>query len=77
MAVSVGLGRRAVLLNAWTLGTAHPDGLLGVIPEMFVFTGVNIVAGFVIAYGWRRKNYHAEFRGKRIQGWICIAWHSC
>ena len=73
MAVSVGLGRRAVLLNAWTLGTAHPDGLLGVIPEMFVFTGVNIVAGFVIAYGWRRKNYHAEFRGKRIQGWICIA----
>ena len=24
-------------------------------------------------HGWRRKNYHAEFRGKRIQGWICIA----
>lgn len=60
-------------LNAWTLGTAHPSGLVGVLPEMFVFTAVNVFAGLVIAYGRRRKNHHPKFRARRLTGWLCVA----
>ncbi len=60
-------------LNAWTLGTAHPSGILGVLSEMVLFTVFNVVAGLMIAASWRRKNHHAKFRGKRLSGWIFAA----
>ena len=61
-----------LVLNAWTLGTAHKDGFAGVIPEMSMFTAINVIAGLVIAYGLRQKNHHAKFRGKRIVGWLWV-----
>ena len=60
-------------LNAWTLGTAHPSGILGVLSEMVLFTVFNVVAGLMIAASWRRKNHHAKFRRKRLSGWIFAA----
>ena len=67
-----GVAALEVGLNAWTLGTAHPSGLVGVLPEMFVFTAVNVFAGLVIAYGRRRKNHHPKFRARRLTGWLCV-----
>ncbi len=61
-----------LLLNAWTLGTAHPEGPVGVLPEMFVFMGFNVVAGLGFAHSWRRKNHHSKFRGRSASGWVFL-----
>ena len=68
--VILGCACLELILNAWTLGTAHPSGVLGVLSEMVLFTLFNVVAGLMIAASWRRKNHHAKFRGKRLSGWI-------
>ena len=71
--VILGCAFLELTLNAWTLGTAHPSGVLGVLSEMVLFTVFNVVAGLMIAACWRRKNHHAKFRGKRLSGWIFAA----
>lgn len=68
--VILGCASLELILNAWTLGTAHPSGVLGVLSEMVLFTVFNVVAGLVIAGSWRRKNHHPKYRGKRLEGWI-------
>ena len=71
--VILGCAGLELILNAWTLGTAHPSGIVGVVSEMALFTVFNVVAGLTIAASWRRKNHHAKFRGKRVSGWIFAA----
>lgn len=62
-----------LILNAWTLGAAHPRGFLGVIPEMFLFTVVNVlIFGFLIADGWRNTNLNPRFSGGRRSGWVRV-----
>ncbi|MCY3736030.1 MAG: hypothetical protein OXG13_06485 [Gemmatimonadaceae bacterium] len=62
-----------LLLNAWTLGTAHPSGFLGVLPEMVLFTAFNVFAGLVLSFALRTKNLHESFRSKRRFSWSLVA----
>ncbi len=62
-----------LLLNAWTLGTAHPSGFLGVLPEMILFTAFNVFAGFVLSFALRTKNLYESFRSKRRYSWFLVA----
>ena len=62
-----------LLLNAWTLGTAHPSGFLGVLPEMVLFTAFNVFAGFVLSFGLRTRNLHESFPGRRRWSWFLVA----
>ena len=61
-----------LIVNAWTLGTAHPSGVFGVLSEMILFTVFNVVVGLVIATGWQTRNYGARFRRKSLSGWFLV-----
>ena len=62
-----------LILNAWTLGTAHPSGFFGVLPEMILFTAFNILAGFVLSFALRTRNLHESFRSTRRSSWFLVA----
>ena len=62
-----------LLLNAWTLGTAHPSGFFGVLPEMILFTAFNVFAGFVLSFALRTRNLHESHRSKRRYSWLLLA----
>ena len=52
-----------VALNAYTLGSAHPDGPLGVVLEMFMISALNISIGVILGWGcWREIHHQNKIR---------------
>ena len=48
------------LFNAWALGTAHPEGPLGVFLETVFIAAVNVLAGVAIGGYFWRQIYHIK-----------------
>ena len=45
-----------LLVNGWSLGSAHVDGFVGAIYEIILFTLFNVVVGIAIGELWRQSN---------------------
>ncbi len=58
-----------VALNAYTLGSAHPEGPLGVVLETFMIAALNIAVGFTSGrLFWREVRHRNTFR--RLSGLV-------
>ena len=61
-----------VLINGWTLGTAHPDGVVGVLPEVVLFTVINIVLGLMAGAAMRRTNHRPRRSFRCVRAWAGV-----
>ena len=59
-----------LLINGWTLGTAHPSGFVGVLPEVLLFSTVNVVLGLLAGTARRRANYRSN--SKVLFAWMMV-----
>ena len=62
-----------VLINGWTLGTAHPDGVVGVLPEVVLFTAINMVLGLMAGAAMRRTNHRPRSSFRCVGAWAGVA----
>lgn len=62
-----------VLVNGWTLGTAHPDGVVGVVPEVVLFTAINMVLGLLAGAAMRRTNYRPKRSFRCVRAWMGVS----
>lgn len=61
-----------LLINGWTLGTAHPSGFIGVLSEILLFTAVNIILGLLAGASMRRTNYRPKRSFRCIRAWFFV-----
>ena len=61
-----------LLVNGWTLGTAHPSGFVGVLSEILLFTVINMVLGLLGGTAMRGTNYRPRNSFPCIRAWIAV-----
>ena len=61
-----------LLINGWTLGTAHPSGFIGVSSEILLFTAVNVLLGLLAGAAMRHTNYRPGHSLRSIGAWMAV-----
>ena len=61
-----------LLINGWTLGTAHPSGFIGVLSEILLFTAVNVIFGLLAGTAMRHTNYRPRLSFRSIRAWTTV-----
>ena len=61
-----------LLINGWTLGTAHPSGFVGVASEILLFTGINVIFGLLAGTAMRGSNYRPRGSTRWIRAWMTV-----
>ena len=62
-----------VLINGWTLGTAHQDGVVGVLPEVVLFTAMNMVLGLMAGAAMQRTNLRPKWSLRWARAWAGVS----
>ena len=62
-----------LLVNGWTLGTAHPSGFIGVLSEILLFSAINVVFGLFAGAAMRRTNYRPKHSFRSVRAWAILA----
>ena len=61
-----------LLINGWSLGSAHVDGFLGALYEIVLFTIFNVIVGIAIGALWRRTNKRPWTSGSALAARVLI-----
>lgn len=61
-----------LLINGWSLGSAHVDGFLGALYEILLFTVFNVIVGITIGALWRQSNKKPWTSGSALVARVLI-----